>query len=214
MINKKLRKRTREIMRKPLVKKYQKEISNKGFTIFANNCIAGVIYHELDMRFDSPTINLYMTAEDYIKFLEDPKYYLNQEIKEVIDKERKYPVGKIDDIKLYFVHYPNFYQAYNAWNRRKERINWENLYIMFVERDGCTEEIVQRFLALPYKNKVIFTHKCRKEEETYYIKGSETTEIYKNKKRPCVRNLLDYIHKFSGKRYLDKFDIIAFLNRT
>ena len=48
----------------------------------------GVILHELGERFNSPTVNLFFGAEDYIKFLEKLDYYLSQTLVEVqSDKE-------------------------------------------------------------------------------------------------------------------------------
>lgn len=52
---------------------YKNNIKNKDFTIFSSNCTGGVLYHDLGLEFLSPTINLYMNCEDFIKFCEDPK---------------------------------------------------------------------------------------------------------------------------------------------
>lgn len=43
----------------------------------------GVILHELGERFNSPTVNLFFKAEDYLKFLENLDYYLKQALVEV-----------------------------------------------------------------------------------------------------------------------------------
>lgn len=56
-----------------------------------------MILHELGERFNSPTVNLFFKAEDYLKFLENLDYYLKQALVEV-ESEKNYPVAKLDDI--------------------------------------------------------------------------------------------------------------------
>lgn len=121
-----------------------------------------MITHELGMRFDSPTVNLFFYPEDYLKLLSNFKYYIQecslvQDIK--LTLQNKYPVGKLDDIVIHFVHYRNFEEAKHKWETRCSRIHWDNLYFMMVERDGCTEEQVRKFDELPYEHKIIFTKK-------------------------------------------------------
>lgn len=44
-------------------------------TILSNNCLGGVICHELGLRFLSPTINLWMTPSDFIKYCANLRHY-------------------------------------------------------------------------------------------------------------------------------------------
>lgn len=81
----------------------------------------GVILHELGERFNSPTVNLFFGAEDYIKFLEKLDYYLGQTLVET-QSDKDYPVAKLDDITIYFMHYPSFDEAKRIWEKRTERI--------------------------------------------------------------------------------------------
>ena len=77
-------------------------------------------------------------------------------------------------IKINFVHYESFDEGVSKWKQRKERINWDNLFIVGSEKDGCTYETIQRFERLPYENKVILTHVDYPEfKSAYYIKGFE-----------------------------------------
>ena len=82
----------------------------------------GVILHELGERFNSPTVNLFFKAEDYLKFLENLDYYLKQALVEV-ESEKNYPVAKLDDITIYFMHYSSFDEAKTTWQKRVARIN-------------------------------------------------------------------------------------------
>ena len=102
------------------------------------------------------------------------------------------------------MHYKSFEEAKEKWDIRKERINYNNLFIMFTDRDGCTYEQIKRFNELPYSNKIIFTNKLYPEfESCYYIEGFENKE--------SVGILSDYINNTS-KRYLHKFNFIKWFN--
>ena len=48
-----------------------------------------MILHELGERFNSPTVNLFFKAEDYLKFLENLDYYLKHALVEV-ESEKDY----------------------------------------------------------------------------------------------------------------------------
>lgn len=60
----------------------------------------GVILHELGEHFNSPTVNLFFSAEDYLKFLNKLDYYLEQPLVE-IESDKDYPVAKLDDITIW-----------------------------------------------------------------------------------------------------------------
>ena len=49
-----------ELFRKKIRNKWERsKLKNSDFTIISNTCIAGKIYHDLGLRFLTPTINLY-----------------------------------------------------------------------------------------------------------------------------------------------------------
>ncbi len=72
----KISKYYRTFLRRKLNAENRKRLKNKNFTVLSNNCVGGVILHELGERFNSPTVNLFFKAEDYLKFLENLDYYL------------------------------------------------------------------------------------------------------------------------------------------
>ncbi|MBR0034782.1 MAG: DUF1919 domain-containing protein [Synergistaceae bacterium] len=45
--------------------------------MIARDCTGGLLLHELFQRFDTPTINVYFHAGDFVKFCKDMKYYLS-----------------------------------------------------------------------------------------------------------------------------------------
>ena len=56
------------------------------------------------------------------------------------------------------MHYHSEEEAREKWNRRKERINRDKLLFKLSEREGCSREDVERFVALPLKNKICFSY--------------------------------------------------------
>ena len=127
-------------------------------TIFAPNCWGGITYHHLGLEFCSPLINMHISHDEYLKFLGDPHYYLGQELRlreMYIDDTlvRPFPVATLDDISLWMNHYDDFKEAAAIWERRKARIKWDNLFVMFFDDDP---KRVEQFLELPYKHKVCF----------------------------------------------------------
>lgn len=81
--------------------------------------MCGVILHELGERFNSPTVNLFFDAEDFIKFLEKLDYYLSQTLVEA-QSDKNYPIAKLDDITIYFMYYPSFDEAKTIWEKNRE----------------------------------------------------------------------------------------------
>ncbi len=144
-------------------------LKNKDFSIISKNCVGGIIYERMHLPFLSPTVGLSIPSPDFIKLCENLPYYMSLRPVEVQDDSVPYPVGMLDDVRLEFVHYPSFEAACEKWERRKKRINYNNLCICMTERPDCTEELRQRFEALPYKRKVWFTHLPCKHNTGEYI---------------------------------------------
>lgn len=127
-------------------------------TIFAPNCWGGLTYHSLGLEFKSPFVNMYMMHTDYMKFLKNPRYYLACPLTfEGMGYEQylktNFPIARCGDVLLYFNHYSSFEEAELCWNRRKERIDWNNMFVMFYDRG---ENLLNEFLKLPYEKKVCF----------------------------------------------------------
>lgn len=202
---------TRMFIHKWRDKKYKNRLKNDNFTILCHNCTGGLIYHFLGKKFLSPTINLYFSAKDFIKFCENLEYYLNCMPKE-IQTLNKFPVMKIDDITIYGVHYKSFDELLRKWQDRKERINRNNLFIIMTERDGCKYEDLMKFDRLNYKNKIVFTHKkYDKIKSSYYVMGTENNDL--DNKIHATKSLTDFKSKISPYRYIDDFDFVDWLNQ-
>ena len=156
------------IKEKIRTKKRQVRLRNKDFSILCNNCWGGFIYQFFGLRYNTPTVGLYFLGKDFVKFAADLDHYLGQDLIFIPWEESSYydhlkdnapyPVAKLDDIEVYFMHYRSQEEAAEKWNKRKQRINRDKMLFKLSEREGCTREDVERFVALPLKNKICFSY--------------------------------------------------------
>ena len=51
-----------------------------NITIFSNDCWGGECYKFLNRKYASPFVGTYLMAPCYLKFLQNPTHYLNQEL--------------------------------------------------------------------------------------------------------------------------------------
>ncbi len=184
--------------------KRRRRLKNNDFSILSANCCGTFIYHDLGLPFTSPTINLTIEMDDFVKMAGSLKWYMGQKLMQAEDRAQ-HPVGMLGDVKVHFIHYQTFEEAARKWEERKTRINWDNLFVVGTDKDGCTYETIRRFEKLPYKNKVIFTHVRYPEfPSAYYIKGFEGEKEL---------GVITYFkNQFFKRRYLDDFDYVSFLN--
>ena len=185
-------------------KRKRSRLKNTDFTIISSNCGGTLIYYDMELPYLTPTVNLSIEMNDFVRMVENLEWYMGQEMVEV-KGENSYPVGMLGDVRIQLVHYESFDEGFRKWEERKRRINWDNLFIIGTDRDGCTYETIRRFEQLPYKNKVIFTHVRYPEfSSAYHIKGFED--------RNELGVITFYKKQFLKRRYLDDFDYVGFLN--
>ena len=108
-------------------------------------------------------------ADDYVKFVYNIKEYLKYDLEFIDYKKSKkykktkqkldYPIAKLNDIEIYFMHYKTEEEARQKWNRRCKRINWNKILYKFSNQNFCDEKLIKKFLKLPVKNKICFVNK-------------------------------------------------------
>lgn len=183
----------------------RKQLKRNDFTVISSNCSGMFMYYDLGLRYLTPTVNLSIEMNDFVKMVQNLKWYMEQEMTEVQDQPYKCPVGILGDIKIHFIHYDGFEKAVLKWEERQRRINWDNLFIVGSEKDGCTYETIRVFDKLPYENKVIFTHVAYPEfSSACYIKGFED--------KSELGTITNFKNKGLKRRYLDNFDYVQFIN--
>ena len=160
----------KELSIKALAGVRRQRLQEKEFTIISNNCWAGWVYRRYGLEYMTPTVGLYMFAQDYISLCKRIDYYLGSQLTFIPAEESKYhdslaerkqqhvPIGLLgNDIEVVFLHYHDEKEAYEKWNRRTERVRTDNLIFKFSEMDLCEPQYIEAFDQLPYTKKVCFT---------------------------------------------------------
>lgn len=172
--------------------------------------LGGVTYEGYGIKKQSPTVGCYLFAKDYLKLVNNLKYYMEHELEFISLEDSRYkqwiidnhnencPIARIVDIEIVFVYYPNAKIAKEKWGRRVKRINWDNLVFKFSYMNHATEEDLEKFDSydLPGKkimfvNKKNHIYKCG----VYYPGYDEDAQIYND--------------TFYWNKY---FDVTLFLN--
>ena len=91
--------------RNKINKRNIQRLKNRDFSLVASNCNGSLILHDLGLRFNSPFVNLWIKPKDYIKMLSNFEWYMNQELKFVKEDGIDYPIGIINEVRIYFQHY-------------------------------------------------------------------------------------------------------------
>lgn len=61
----------------------KKRLQKKEISILCNNCTGGFILHDLGLRFDSPTINMFFHSLDFFDFAEHFEHYIKQPLVQI-----------------------------------------------------------------------------------------------------------------------------------
>ncbi|VVB97678.1 Uncharacterised protein [uncultured archaeon] len=192
----------------------RKRVKIRNFSIISNNCWGGSVYQDLGLKYTTPTIGLFFYAPCYIKMLKNLDFFLKSEIRFISKSKyedantrrengKKYPIGLLgEEIEIHFVHYATPQEAKEKWNRRLQRLNMENLFISFSDRDLCEPEHIKEFDNLPFKHKVCFTAKeYPNYKSVVWLKG------YKNE--PYIGDIV-----WNPEEYKKYFDVANWLNDT
>lgn len=206
MLFSKIKSAVNKLQRKSINRKLKAGLKNHGMTVISANCVGAFILHDLNEPFNSPFVNLYLSPKDFVRYLQNISFYQQQTLS-FIPSEKPYPVGKLGDIQIHFMHYHSKEEALEKWTMRSARMNFDNLFIMMTDKDGAQgidyEDLVA-FDQLPFKNKVVFTHKPYPElKSAIYIRGFEN------------QNQVGDIFTFSGwdgMKYYDQFDYVSWFN--
>ena len=206
MLLSKIRSAINKIQRIFINRQLKSRLQNHGMTVISANCVGAFILHDLNEPFNSPFVNLYLSPNDFVRYLQNIEFYQRQSLT-FIQSEKPYPVAKLADLKVHFMHYRNSQEAQQKWLARSARMNLDNLFIMMTDKDdaqGIAYEDLAAFDQLPFKNKVVFTRKPYPEfKSAFYIKGFE--------KQNQVGDLFTF-SGWNGVKYYDQFDYVAWIN--
>ncbi|WP_418667981.1 DUF1919 domain-containing protein [Allofournierella sp.] len=98
-------------------------------------------------------------------------------------------------------------EAQEKWNARKKRIDWNNVFYIFNDRNGCTQKDLEEFDALPYPHKIVFTHIPHPEIKCAVV-------VPNCECKPCVPIMTAYKKGSLVRREYDCFDYVGWINRN
>ena len=161
--------------RNRLVKKLRPLLKNREVSIISQNCIAGVFYNDMQMQFLSPTINLYFDCPDFVKFVLNLRFYMEQELR--MEWNETYPVGVLEDVRIHFMHYQTCTEAKEAWERRSKRINWENILVLSTDMMNFSEEVFEKWKKIQYPKLLFSAKKWDDESCIWYPEYEEVGQV-------------------------------------
>ena len=163
-----------------------KKLTNRNFTIISNNCWGGFIYQSYGLPYQTPTIGLFFMADDYVRFVRRLRHYISLPLIEVPNGQSKwysslsgkdnwgYPIGRLEDVEIHFLHYNRFEEANEKWRRRCERIQWNNMLIKFNDQNLAKQSHLESFDLLPSVHKVCFISRPQPSlPSAIYVPGCE-----------------------------------------
>ena len=133
--------------------------------------LGGVCYEYFGLEKRTPTAGTYIYAEDYIKLITNLKHYMNLELRIINSNEANHyedlkkanhlnvPIGQLGDVEIVFLHYNDPQKAKEKWERRVQRINWNNLIFKFSYMCNCTDKHIEQFLCIHGIKKFCFVPK-------------------------------------------------------
>lgn len=193
-------------------------LKQQDVTILSNYCLGGLIYKELGLRALSPTINMICDGIDFIKFCNNYKMYLSNDMEALDDgiscsqkykwndRHRFVPKGKVLDIVWNLVHEADANEGIQKWNRRRIRVNFDNVVVVMIIQN---EEELNLFNKLNFKRKIGVFYK--KTVFDSVISLTEWSDAYERQKHDYKWHVYANNNMVNIKGKKGKVDWIKFL---
>ena len=149
-------------------RKLRKKLKSTDFSIVSNNCWGSFIYQKYGLPYQSPTAGLFILGHDFVKLCRDWEKYFKARLEFIpwesasyhyaLLQEDPYPIARLDDIEIYFMHYHSEEEAAEKWYRRIKRVNPEHMIFKLSQREECSKKDIEDFVELPLKHKVCFSY--------------------------------------------------------
>lgn len=142
---------------------YKIKYKDLKFAFVANNCWGAEAYKLYQKEFNTPFIGLFLMGPDYIKLLEDFDTYMNTKLEFTESKGYNYPIGRLNDVEIHFMHYHSEEEARDKWERRTKRFlefsvqNPQQVFFKMCDMDGGNAHLLRRFHNTKHKNKISFS---------------------------------------------------------
>lgn len=188
-------------------KKMRRALTNKTPSFLCPNCIGGILFHDLGLQFRSPMVNLMLKQPDFVRFVLNPEHYLTQELQFFEKPGYSCPCAHLGDITIHFTHYHSPEEAAQKWKERKQRIDWDNLFVFVSERDGLTREEILKLGNIRCRGLVVFTANA-------YPDIPYALQIPKYAAAGKVGNILEKSWLNESREYERYFDFVKWFNEA
>lgn len=117
------------------------------------------------MESNTPTTKCLIYPGHYLKLLNHLEEYLGRQLEfaywGIVPQDtysNVYPVGRLGDVEIHFVHDKDFDSSASRWAAGLKRINLKNLFILFDDvHFPLSRALAEEFEMFPYKNKIFLT---------------------------------------------------------
>jgi uncharacterized protein (DUF1919 family) len=181
-------------------------LHGQPFCLISNNCLGRRLYQILGRDYNTPFIGLFMMPYCFTELVIHFEEYMSRELRFVAESKYKslnqsredggrYPIGIIGGAEIHFLHYKSEQEALEKWNRRKARIDMDNLYYLMIANGPYDDAMLERYACEYARNKVFF-HRERSRQLP--------TGVYIPSDAPNMGNLYSQYQRFVG--YFDFSD--------
>ena len=148
-----------------------KELRRANLSILSMGWWAGIAYHKLGLPALSPTVGMYTSEEHFMNFLPEAHWHMKKDLhfertEFNSDLGISYPIFWLDGTQWFMNSFTNDADALEAWNARKELVNWSNV---LVTMHTTSPAVLERFNCLPYAKKACFVPFETELESGFYV---------------------------------------------
>lgn len=168
-------------------------------SIITNDCFGGMLYHYLNLEFSSPFINCWIEANDFLLLVNNLEQYMKQPL--LLKQEGdiyQCPVGTLtylhNRICIHFNHAYSFDEAKSEFDRRRNRIHWDNIFIC---SNISRKEYAESFINVPYRKKNI-TGEDFGTEDSVVLRGYKHDYEDRQKDASEAREFWSYMHDMNN----------------
>lgn len=158
--------------------------------------------HDVCQQFRSPTLNLIIPK--FVEFCEDLENNLKKELIASEQTSNGYPVCMCGDIEIIGVHYKNCDDLIDAWNRRRNRVNFDNILLIATDNFVKNKDLADRYDRLPYPKICFTSQKINDYDWMVFLPEFEGKEQ--------VGDSLRYTNIFGVRIFEKHFDCVKWLN--
>lgn len=185
------------------------QIKDARFSILSEICFGGFLSHRMCIEHLSPFKNLWLRGRDYFEVLRDLEHFMSVEpvftgwYEEKNDDGTKTgvlnPILTLDGrVELICNHDSDPQAAIDKWNRRRVKVNYDNLLVTFLARDKKHEDM---FYDIPLRGRrVCFSYYKSDRPETVYVPDESPVVQHTSLNRIVMHegNLIDLYSLFYG----------------